>query len=387
MGGKIGNWVLISSLALAGGAAAQDQGAGQGQRAPQGAEGAERDRGQREQGGERDRALEAGAQRRAPGDESQGQQVVERRGQVTALRTRDVDGAQHLFAQVRTATGETLLFDMGPTGGLRDAGVAFRWEGDLRARGRETHMGSWPVLIVERFQLDGGPMQIVDGGRGARGPQGTTAQAGAARSDGATGSDGAGSDRAGVGPVGGQMARQPGPENEEGMSQDAMSRPRGGSGIQRGRGPGDVALGGTIADTRLYSLDGFSRKHRFVRVRLNGGQEVVVDVGVEPLDDVKLNPGEFVWVRGTLGRINHRPVVFATYVANPTTIDWTSVHDAAAKAAREGQPGQGQPGEPDQQGGALEEGRQPRDVEGQPDPGLEGQLRQNDAARRAARGE
>ena len=279
---RIGALALVGSLALGAAGQAQEQ------RDPPDA--------QRGGPGGLDRSLEAGAAREGrPGQSSQQpplEPLIERRGQVVALRTRYMNGEQHLFAQVITREGEALLFDLGPTESLRASQVTFLQRSDLRARGRESRLGSWPVLLVEQFQLDGGPMVHVDTG---------------------------------------------------GQERDARA---GSSGQAAGQGP-SVALGGTIEDTRLFTLEGQVRPHRFVRVRLGDGRRVMVGVGIEPLNGVQLNPGDKVWVRGQVGRINQRPVVFATWVANPTAVDWSSVQDASGREAEDGRSGPGRAGQGD----------------------------------------
>ena len=313
--------IIASSLGLASGAVAQQQGR-QDQPYPQ-------TRRERAASADDERSMRAGSPREQAQRGRQGQQtgrqgssqMTELQGRVIGLRRKTIGGEEHLLAKIRTHRGQTMLFDLGSTQDLRESGVRFKKQGAVRARGQAARLGNTPVLVVERFKLDDGPTVVV----GTFLPRGL--EAGIDRQQ--------GQGQMGQGQQGQGMQGQ-------GMQRQRGQQARGRQGLQGQRGSmasGTVALCGKIEDARKYSVDGMPDEHRFIKVRLKNGKSVIVDIGVEPIEDLALRRGERVWVMGRMGRINDRPVVFATHLADLATIDWSSVQ------------GQGQQGQTSQQQG------------------------------------
>lgn len=87
--------------------------------------------------------------------------------------------------------------------------------------------------------------------------------------------------------------------------------------------PSRPLIQGRVIDTRDVPLEGRRGAHRLVKVRTSAGRILVADLGRrDRLDkDVKLRRGESIALRGYWGRINGRPVLFATHIADLIPID------------------------------------------------------------------
>ena len=108
------------------------------------------------------------------------------------------------------------------------------------------------------------------------------------------------------------------------------------SGAMANRGSGQSTMRlivGKITDMRDVQLKGIPDKHRLVKLQARQGQTVVVDLGSKgKLKDVKLEKGEAIAAMGAFGRVNGKPVLIATSVADLVTIDRKSGANKQGKA-------------------------------------------------------
>ena len=85
---------------------------------------------------------------------------------------------------------------------------------------------------------------------------------------------------------------------------------------------GTPTISGTVTDARGVNLQGVSDRHTLLKVRTSEGRQVVVDVGAEAsAKSLGLKKGDVVAAKGTMGRINGKPVLFARQVAQVMAVD------------------------------------------------------------------
>ena len=77
-------------------------------------------------------------------------------------------------------------------------------------------------------------------------------------------------------------------------------------------GPQSTELSGTIREIREFNLAGFDQPHKIARVETGEGRVAKVDFGpTDQLQNVNLQQGDEVTVRGRRGMINDRPLLMA----------------------------------------------------------------------------
>ncbi len=79
---------------------------------------------------------------------------------------------------------------------------------------------------------------------------------------------------------------------------------------------------GQVADLRDVQFKGLPDRHKLVKLQTNQGQTVIVDLGADgKLTDIDLQKGETVVAVGAFGRVNGKPVLVATHVADVVEIE------------------------------------------------------------------
>lgn len=218
--------------------------------------------------------------------------VLEVEGRLVALRTLQHEGESHLLAKIVGTDGEPFVLDLGSVDELRRTGVRLRGGQNLQASGTSGRaaMGE-RLIVVDRFRADDGPIVIVGVPRNAR-------------------------------------------HGEQGLSVGQRAQ-------HRRSGPRGVLVQGTVAGTRDVDLQGSDDTHRLVKLATPEGRTVVVDLGEADAlgDDLTIEQGEQLAIIGRIGRVNGRPVIFATHVADVAMID--REHDRQAHGedvSQEGRP-------------------------------------------------
>lgn len=189
-------------------------------------------------------------------------------GRVVELRTLQVQGQQdqQVIATIRTQQGQTVLVDLGSAPNFRDQNIQVQQGDQISLQGYQaTHQGQ-PLIVATQFQTQQGQQVQLDQGQ-----------------------------------------RQ---------AQQVYGIERGQQQMQQG------LISGRVTDARDVQIEGVSNEHRLVRLQTREGRQVVVDLGPEDqLNDLSVQQGDWLAVRGQIGQINNRPVIFAQQVANIVTID------------------------------------------------------------------
>lgn len=119
----------------------------------------------------------------------------------------------------------------------------------------------------------------------------------------------------------GGMADDAKSETSGGMATDTQAETSGGAAptaaAQTESMKGHRAVIGDILDTREVQLKGVETKHRLVKIRSEGGEEMVVNVG----DATRMPAGDFkkgnkIVAVGKEARINGEPVLYAKYIGD-----------------------------------------------------------------------
>lgn len=225
---------------------------------------------------------QAGSQYKQQQQQQQQQQrQIRISGELIDFRTVKLQGQKdkHMLGKVRMDSGDTVVIDLGPAKRLKQQNFKLRKGQQAQVTGRPGRINDRPIVIVDRYVGDGQFTLIV--------PAAT-------------------------------LASQSGQAHGSGEGQVmAMPTPR-----QRAQRGSPVHAFGKLVDLQEVDLNKVPDPHRLAKLQLSGGRTVIVDLGTdEQLQDISLKKGEYVMIRGALGRINGKPVVFATTVADVVQID------------------------------------------------------------------
>jgi hypothetical protein len=220
---------------------------------------------------------------------------MEVRGTVEGLRIVQIQGTPHphLVARVKTDQEQTKLLDLGAIVGLREREKPVQKGQRIEARGREGRLGETSVVIVDRFAGDG-VVTVVP------------------------------------------MAADTPPQRE----------------MARQGAAADRRIAGEVVDARDVRLAGVPEAHRLLKVRTRQGEHLVVDLGPEGAQSLRIEKGDMVAARGTVGRLNDKPVLFADRIAEVARIERgqaqmaeTGASPVRAGAASQGQGADARPGQ------------------------------------------
>ncbi len=201
--------------------------------------------------------------------------------QTQGFRLRGAPDDQHILVTIETADGTRRLVHLGRSKGLH--GFALEDGEFAAARGTEGWINGLPVLMARQFS-DG--EQIVD--------------------------------------------IQP-PDRRRLAARTSRPVPT-----------GTVLATGVITDTTNVTMKGDGEKHELVKIKSADGRTIVVDLGSEAAAGlIGFKKGDTLSVRGRIGKINDRRVIFADQVARLTEIPRPARSKPQSTANQQQQSGQG----------------------------------------------
>ena len=258
-------------------------------------------------------SLEDYQQQQADGQQQQQPRFLNVKGKLVDLKASNIKGqGEHLLAKLETEQGKTIVLDLGKLSDLEQQGMTPKQFQRIEARGTPGRLNQRPILIVDRYLGDGEATVFVLRDLDAQQQQGQVVQEGQRQQQGERTLE------AGAPREDRQQQRQEGGFFEE----QGPQQQRQDMGQQQKQQPRTVLLRGRLIETRDVQLQGISDEHRLAKLRTRSGRTAIVDLGTkDQLEDIKLSNGEWIAVTGQLGRINGKPVVFATHVADIATID------------------------------------------------------------------
>ena len=177
------------------------------------------------------------------------------------VNVRDRKGAQDRFTVVRLRLrdGRSATVDLGKRLSLRDVNLE---KGDyVSVSGRQRMISGQNVILAETIYADGQLRRITRGGQASSGGQQQTAQK------------------------------------------------------QQSRGGGQP-LQGTVESFRRVNVEGANETHTLVRLTLENGKPVIVDLGPDETPrSVRMNVGDYVRIRGSWAELNSKPIMRAQSVS------------------------------------------------------------------------
>lgn len=181
------------------------------------------------------------------------------------------DDTAHILARVSSAGGETAVVDFGPAAQL-DKSITV---GDqVTLKGSQGSLDGRKVFVASELSAHGQTFAIKR--QQSREP---------------------------VADPFSEMARHKGSDDEREQAQPS----------DEGR---DLLLEGEISEMETLRIEGEEESHRFIKLRLQGGESVTVQLGPEDsLADLDLEKGDHVRIIGSEGRIDGRKVIAARSIS------------------------------------------------------------------------
>ena len=249
-----------------------------------------------------------------PQQDQQDRKVATVRGKLQDVRTVNLKGeGKHVLAKLLTASGKTLVVDLGRPQDLK--GQKLRRNQEVSVLGRGGRINGKPIIVADRMRNDSRPdgavLTIVRLIPLSPATSGQSAQANSSRSSRQQAGQGDAMQAAGrQGPSGQQQQQQRQQQQQQQRQQQKQQQPM------------THVIAGRLMETREVTLKGLSEKHVLARLQTPQGRQVLVDLGTRGnLQDVNLTKGEIIATTGSFGRINGRPVLFADHFADLVRID------------------------------------------------------------------